>query len=407
MKKTLILLSALAGTLGNDMHAQVVYGDSEYSYVQSLYKQQPGYVSHPGNTYGQMAQSAGYRLSGLGDNWFFSAQGGFISFIGEPSSHTDFNGRSKVGLDLSVGKWHSPYFGTRLTYQGLKFADSRRTSQSFSSYRADLLLNVSSFFRPSFDRPARWNISPYIGAGFVRLNRLKRNSLAFSYGVSGSYGLSSRINLSATLGGTSTRQDFDGYGESGRFGDNLLSGSIGLTVRIGHLGWRPQGSPSMQKVENNSGHPTITDLTTFPRNNYDGLKSLRERIAAGHTETTTANGKGSTANFDAPILFFFKRNSTVLVDKQQMVNIKEIAGAVKEYDLRVRVIGAADSKTGSPTHNRELSIKRCKYIAKLLVKAGVPKAKMTGAIHGGIDLYKPYTANRHTCVILYRQNQED
>lgn len=61
----------------------------------------------------------------------------------------------------------------------------------------------------------------------------------------------------------------------------------------------------------------------------------------------------------------------------------------------------------TPAHNRTLSIKRCKYIAKLLVKAGVPKSKMTGAIQGGINLYKPYTANRHTCVILYRQNQED
>jgi len=28
---------------------------------------------------------------------------------------------------------------------------------------------------------------------------------------------------------------------------------------------------------------------------------------------------------------------------------------------------------------------------------------MTGATRGGINLYKPYTANRHTCVILYKQ----
>ena len=86
------------------------------------------------------------------------------------------------------------------------------------------------------------------------------------------------------------------------------------------------------------------------------------------------------------------------------VNIKEIAGAVNEFDLNLRIVGAADSKTGTPKINRKLSIKRAKYIAKLLAKAGVPKEKMIGVSQGGINLYKPYTANRHTCVIVYKKD---
>lgn len=109
-----------------------------------------------------------------------------------------------------------------------------------------------------------------------------------------------------------------------------------------------------------------------------------------------------TEGFDAPILFFFKINSAHLIDTQQKVNIAEIAAAVKEYDLKVKVIGAADSRTGSPAFNRKLSVKRAKYIAKLLMQAGVPKEKMSGISQGGIDIYKPYTANRHTCVILQK-----
>ena len=150
-------------------------------------------------------------------------------------------------------------------------------------------------------------------------------------------------------------------------------------------------------------HPIITDLTPYPRNNYSGLKSLQERLANGNTESVSGNNDENIARFDAPILFFFKRNTTEFVDKQQLVNIQEIAAAVKEYNLEVRVVGSADSKTGTPKHNRSLSVKRCRYIAKLLINAGVPKSKMTGATRGGINLYKPYTANRHTCVILYKQ----
>ena len=51
---------------------------------------------------------------------------------------------------------------------------------------------------------------------------------------------------------------------------------------------------------------------------------------------------------------------------------------MKENNLNVKIIGAADSKTGTPKHNRALSVKRAKYIAKLLMKAGVDKSKMQG-----------------------------
>jgi outer membrane protein OmpA-like peptidoglycan-associated protein len=87
------------------------------------------------------------------------------------------------------------------------------------------------------------------------------------------------------------------------------------------------------------------------------------------------------------------------------VNIKEIAKAVNENDLRINIYGAADSKTGTPKHNQKLSVRRAKYIAKLLMKAGVDKSKMRGFSRGGINIYKPYTANRHTCVIVYKKQQ--
>ena len=63
-------------------------------------------------------------------------------------------------------------------------------------------------FRPSFDTPAKWNISPYLGVGLIRHNNLKRSSFAFSYGVTGSYNLNERIALSATLGGTTAHGNF-------------------------------------------------------------------------------------------------------------------------------------------------------------------------------------------------------
>lgn len=235
--------------IGHGIHAQVVYGNDERFYVNSLHEISASSASHPTGLPSPIDGQAKYKLSGLGDNWFVSAQGGFISFLGDPVSHTDFNGRTKVGLELSIGKWHSPYFGTRLAYQGFKFVDSQRAPQSFGSYHTDLLLNVSSFFRPSFEKPAKWNISPYMGAGIIRHNQLKKNSFAFSYGILGTCSLSERISISASFGGTTTRRDFDGYGEKGRLGDNLLSGSIGLSIGIGHLGWKVKNTSWCRRMK--------------------------------------------------------------------------------------------------------------------------------------------------------------
>ena len=112
--------------------------------------------------------------------------------------------------------------------------------------------------------------------------------------------------------------------------------------------------------------------------------------------------ENSGIQLDAPILFFFKINSTNLVDKQQLVNIGEIAGAVKENNLSVKIIGAADSKTGTPKHNRALSVKRAKYIAKLLMKALRSKTLNGGStsLNGGSTSLNGHSASMNEDFIL-------
>ena len=256
------------------------------------------------------------------------------------------------------------------------------------------MLNVSSFYRTTYDPLPRWDLVPYIGAGVIHNSELHHIPFALSYGLLCSYRATNRLHVTAELGGTSTYQKFDGLGKNKHFGDNLFQATVGLTIGIGKQGY--ERKPVLEVLDtDNQG---VTDLTNYSKNSFDGLRKLRDRMAS--EEQAVEN---SGIQLDAPILFFFKINSTNLVDKQQLVNIGEIAGAVKENNLSVKIIGAADSKTGTPKHNRALSVKRAKYIAKLLMKAGVDKSKMQGISRGGINLYKPYTANRHTCVIVYKE----
>lgn len=393
-KSLMMLALCLAATAAK---AQVVYGDDEKNYVRTTASSM--LVSSGNNNLQQQPAvsdgNARFRLSGIGDNWFASVQAGTSTFLGAPKGCGDFYDKTKYTMVFSLGKWHSRFFGTRVVFQGFQFANSNKESVGYQNFHGDLMLNVSSFYRTTYSPLPKWNIVPYIGAGFIRNSDLNNKPFAISYGLMGSYRMSRRLSLSAEIGGTSTFQTFDGVGKDKHFGDNLLHASIGLTVGIGKLGWEKKASKHVDVLPVQE----VTDLTPFPRNDYEGLRRLRERMNTGETTVDER-----LAKFDAPILFFFKINSTELIDKQQLVNISEIAGAVKEFDLDLRIIGAADSKTGTPKGNRKLSVRRAKYIAKLLMKAGVPKEKMTGISQGGINIYKPYTANRHTCVIVYKKD---
>lgn len=78
-----------------------------------------------------------------------------------------------------------------------------------------------------------------------------------------------------------------------------------------------------------------------------------------------------------------------------------MARIAKKYGLTVKVIGAADSATGSDVINDNLSRSRAEYIAEELAKRGMDSGTITKGYDGGIDEYSPNEANRHTRIMLY------
>ena len=58
------------------------------------------------------------------------------------------------------------------------------------------------------------------------------------YGIMGRFHVSKRLHLTAELSGLTAFRNFDGIGESNKFGDNMLGLSIGASVTIGKAGWK-------------------------------------------------------------------------------------------------------------------------------------------------------------------------
>jgi len=175
------------------------------------------------------------------------------------------------------------------------------------------------------------------------------------------------------------------------------------------------------------------EVKKYPKNNYSGLNSLRARLrgknwneddgihprlaqtdkvyepAAWNAADTTKLDpreyfrlmKDGKIFVGTPVFFFFRLGTTDLNEKAQIINVREIASVIKRYGLSARVVGAADSQTGSAYTNEKLSQKRAQYIADLLKKQGVPEDRMELQYRGGINSYIPMHGNRNTCILLY------
>ena len=176
----------------------------------------------------------------------------------------------------------------------------------------------------------------------------------------------------------------------------------------------------------------------FPRNDYSGLNSLRARLnnkgwdgnpenmpkamlkrGEGYDKETEKamdafyNGeldelqiayltamRDGTEPIGAPVYFFFNIGTDHLTDASQLLNIDELAKVAKKYNLKVKIIGAADSATGTDSINETLSSKRAAYIMRLMRDRGVASENIKTSYEGGIDDYSPVQANRNTCVVL-------
>ena len=437
-------------------------------------------------------------------NWFVGVSGGASAFLGSPLGCADLFDRLKPALAISVGKWFTPSIGGRLVYQGFQFKDCELDNQNYQFFHADFLWNVlgSRYYRQNSDAQLpRWGIIPFVGVGLLHNKSNEQKPFAIAYGVQGLYRISNRLAINIELSNATTFRDFDGYGKSGRLGDNLLSLSAGLTVTIGKVGWKraADATPYIRQnkwltqytntlLETNQslanqrdkdakvlaelkkileieglldkyGEYFITDDDTvkvrsrYPKNDYSGLNSLRERIRQKSMSGELTEGADALSNNDAdnrlfagshgngrlddhyndgrqydvdttvdsvsspadylaylqsnnacigpPVYFFFELGTTDLTNASQLINLDELARVAKKYGLSITVTGAADSNTGTPAINDTLSVSRADFITDELLKRGIPSDRISKHAAGGINTYSPSEANRHTRVELH------
>ncbi|WP_026367480.1 OmpA family protein [Bacteroides sp. 14(A)] len=230
MTKQIIFIIALLCTWQIRANAQSVQKDtvqraSRYEVAELLQPMQPVYLD-----------GVVLPMSRTG-NWFVSVAGGATAFLGTPLGCEDLFGRVKPSYSLAVGKWFTPSVGARIHYSGLQFKDGTLSTQDYHHIHADLLWNILGH-RYARQEQVRWGFAPFAGVGLLHNATNGHNPFAVSYGVQGQYRISGRVSATLELSGTTTFQDFDGYGRSNRLGDHMLSLTAGFAFNIGKAGWK-------------------------------------------------------------------------------------------------------------------------------------------------------------------------
>ena len=105
----------------------------------------------------------------------------------------------------------------------------------------------------------------------------------------------------------------------------------------------------------------------------------------------------------APVFIFFRLAGTYVTDSPQLLSVNAAADLAIAQNLRVRITGAADSATGSAEKNEALAKARAEHVASLMKKRGVPDDRIEILSQGGTTSYEPLSANRNCRIELFAE----
>ena len=125
-------------------------------------------------------------------------------------------------------------------------------------------------------------------------------------------------------------------------------------------------------------------------------KNLKEQLARKPKEVVVE--KVVKEVLAAPQSVFFSFNSAKIASKKEIMNLESLANMAKSTGAKIKVTGYADSATGVPAYNQQLSERRAKAVAKELIKMGVAEENIVVEGKGGVADVKPSSYNRRVII---------
>ena len=334
-----------------------------------------------------------YLTNGGGANWFVGVGGGFNTAIGtEIKPFAEFTPRNNWAAEAFIGKWFTPTIGARVGYKGVvnNFAYDANTFVSsaygngeqvrFGYAHADLMWNLSNALS-GYKETRFWDIIPYAGFGYLGINNGQTdNKIGVNAGIYNELRLSNVVNLFIDLSVIGTenpvglRTVADNApavtNESNAFARPLYmpTASVGVTINL-----------SKKKNFDRSSSVSV------PKTDYDALKAQYDAVVARDPQVREVIKEVPVTKevivketvrvlVGSTVITFPSDKSTLSNPERQKVEM--FAKSFNGQDVVVKVLGSADSKTGTEDYNKLLAQKRADAVKAVLVKNGIPEDKI-------------------------------
>ena len=335
-------------------------------------------------------------------NWFFSIGGGAEATFGDNDSAGSFGKRISPTLNVSVGKWFTPGLGLRLQYSGLQArgftydagADYVKGTQLKDGYykqrfdymnlHGDVMFNLNALFG-GYNQHRVYEIIPYVGAGFTHnYSKPHREALSVNAGIINKFRISNAIDINLELSAMGVEDKFDGEVGGDHGYDGVLSATVGLTYRFPARGFRRPMPQLISQIELAAMQDKLAAMGAQNAQLKNALIQAQNQPVAEVTETEVIVPDPDIA----PRTVFFTIGSAEL-SPREIMNLSYLAEQMKQFpNATYTVNGYADSATGTPAFNKELSLKRAQAVKDALVKNyGIAADRLNIEAGGGVDKF--------------------
>lgn len=359
------------------------------------------------------AQKPAYKTSFVKDgkaHWFLEV--GDAATISLAGNNRDVNFTDRVSLlnpSLAIGRWSTPAFGMRLTLQGGKTFDYARpaglwaaatttngylrhdVTYGFAQY--DFLFDLVNYFAP-YKENRFFHVIPFLGVGLgykheVEAINVKDKSHRFS--PLADAGLQLKLRLARfvdfNLEGKITASDLrlpsqEDHVKSGT--DFIAQAGASLTFHLGRK--------TFEAITPND-EALIADLN----GQINALRAENAELAKRPVRCPDVEIPVADSKVIGNVIYF--RLNSAVVDKNQMINVYNIAEYAKSNTETITLVGYADRQTGNPNYNMALSKRRAEAVADILVKKyGISRDRLKIDWKG--DTVQPYAENVWNRIVL-------
>ena len=359
------------------------------------------------------AQKPAYKTSFVKDgkaHWFLEV--GDAATISLAGNNRDVNFTDRVSLlnpSLAIGRWSTPAFGMRLTLQGGKTFDYARpaglwaaatttngylrhdVTYGFAQY--DFLFDLVNYFAP-YKENRFFHIIPFLGVGLgykheVEAIHVKDKSHRFSPLADAGLQLKFRLArfVDFNLEGKVTASDLrlpsqEDHVKSGT--DFIAQAGASLTFHLGRKAFEAI-TPNDEAL--------IADLN----GQINALRAENAELAKRPVRCPDVEIPVADSKVIGNVIYF--RLNSAVVDKNQMINVYNIAEYAKSNTETITLVGYADRQTGNPNYNMALSKRRAEAVADILVKKyGISRDRLKIDWKG--DTVQPYAENVWNRIVL-------